>query len=312
MKQTLLLSFALLVSVIGFSQCNELFISEYVHAGGNSRALEIYNPSQNPIDLSQYQLVRYSNGENIPNKADFAPAGKMLDTGDVWVVVSDKRDPNGTGYDTMVDPALQLYADTFICPSYGANKMMYFNGNDAVTLEKGNGVYVDIIGKIGQDPGEAWTADAANGYTSAGGARWWTKRNTLIRKKAVDKGVTSNPPLVFNPTVEWDSLGSHTYNHLGYHNCNCIVDGFESINKKTNDCFFFPNPSTNGWFMVKGTEVISRVEVLNVTGQIVISKQNPVERGDIKISTDGLQKGIYMVNVYFSDKTSITKKIILN
>ena len=64
--------------------------------------------------------------------------------------------------------------------------------------------------------------------------------------------------------------------------------------------------------MVKGTEIISSVEVLNVAGQIVISEKNPVQRGDMKISTDGLQKGIYMVNVFFADNTSITKKIILN
>jgi len=310
MKQTLLLTLALFMSAVGFSQCNELFISEYVHGYGNNRALEIYNPSPTAIDMSEYQLVRYSNGGTTPYAADFAPAGQMLEYGDVWVVVSDKRDPDGTGYDTIVDPALIAIADTFICPIYNDNKMMYFNGNDAITLEKGNGVYVDIIGKYGQDPGEAWTNDTLNGFTSAGGARWWTRRKTLIRRDTIEGGVTINP-LFFNPIVEWDSLPNQTFDQLGFHDCACGPIGFKSIQKKTNDCFFYPNPSSDGWFMVKGTEVIDYVEVLNVTGQIIISKQNPVKRGDIKITTNNLPEGMYIVNVYFSDKTSTTKKVII-
>ena len=225
MKQTLLLTLALFMSAVGFSQCNELFISEYVHGYGNNRALEIYNPTNSDVDLSLYQLVRYSNGGTTPYAADFAPTGQMVAANDVWVVVSDKRDPNGTGYDTIVDPALIAIADTFICPVYNDNKMMYFNGNDAVTLEKkSDGTYVDIIGVIGQDPGVAWTADTANGFTSAGGARWWTRRNTLIRKFDIQQGVVDNPAF-FNPVAEWDSLGNQTFDHLGYHENSCHPNG---------------------------------------------------------------------------------------
>ena len=36
---------------------------------------------------------------------------------------------------------------------------LYFNGNDAVSLLK-NQEIVDIIGRIGEDPGMAWTDDA--------------------------------------------------------------------------------------------------------------------------------------------------------
>ena len=311
MKQTLLLTLALFVSAVGFSQCNELYISEYVQGYGNNRALEVYNPTNASVDMSQYQLVRYSNGGTTPYAADFAPSGQMLTAGDVWVVVSDKRDPAGTGYDTIVDPALIAIADTFICPVYNDNKMMYFNGNDAITLEKkSDGTYVDIFGMIGQDPGVAWTADTANGFTSAGGARWWSRRNTLIRKFDIQEGVIANPAF-FNPAAEWDSLGNQTFTQLGFHNSSCHSSGFSITQKASNDCFFYPNPSSNGWFMVKGTEIINSVDVMNVAGQIVISEQNPVERGDMKITTNNLPQGMYMVNVYFSDNTSITKKIII-
>ncbi len=307
MKQFLLLSFALILSVFSFGQCNDLFISEYFHGYGNNRALEIYNPTATTVDLSQYQLVRYSNGGTTPNAVGLS---NKLDPEECWVVVSDKRDPAGTGLDTMVDPALQALADTFVCPVYSINKMMYFNGNDAITLEKiSDGTYVDIIGKVGEDPGTAWTADTANGFTSAGGARWWTRRATLIRKYDIQDGVTTNPPY-FNPAAEWDSLAVMTMDHLRWHNNLCHPSGLNPIEKK-NDCFFYPNPSSTGFFLVKGTEIIKSVEVVNVVGQMVITEQNPVQRGEMKIFTNNLENGIYMVNVNFADGSSVTKKVII-
>ena len=222
------------------------------------------------------------------------------------MAVSDKRDPAGTGYDTMVDPALQAKADTFLCPNYGSNKTFYFNGNDAMTLEKPNGTYIDIIGEIGVDPGDAWTMDAAAGYTSALGGKWWTKNHTLIRKPSVTGGVTANPtPFIVGN--EWDSLPKNTFQYLGSHP-NPL--GFQNI-KKANNAFFYPNPSTNGWFMVKGTEVINSVEIMNVIGQSIALMVNPEERGDMRIDTQELTKGIYMIQINFSDNTSIVKKIII-
>ena len=44
------------------AQCNELFISEYIEGWSNNKAIEIYNPTGSAIDMSDYQLERYSNG----------------------------------------------------------------------------------------------------------------------------------------------------------------------------------------------------------------------------------------------------------
>ena len=51
-----------IVPYLGISQCSDLFISEYVEGSGNNKALEIYNPTANSIDLSAYTIARYSNG----------------------------------------------------------------------------------------------------------------------------------------------------------------------------------------------------------------------------------------------------------
>ena len=309
MKQTLLLSLALLVSALSFGQCNDLFISEYVHGYGNNRALEIYNPTSGPINMADYQLVRYSNGGTNPYVLNFE-GNHVLPSAEVWVIVSDKRDPAGTGYDTMVDPALQALADTFVCPVYSQNKMFYFNGNDAITLEKLDGTYVDVFGKVGENPGDAWTDDADNGYTSVAGGNWLTKRQTLVRKSSIQAGVTTNPPF-FNALAEWDSLPNMTFTNLQWHTGSCTPTSIKTTTVKKNDCFFYPNPSSTGFFMVKGTEIIKSVEVVNVVGGLVISQENPVKRGDMRIETNDLKNGIYFVNVLFTDDTTVTKKIII-
>lgn len=281
-----------------------LFFSEYVEGSGNNRAMEIYNPTSADINLQDdgYLIARYSNGGTTAYTV--AITGTVPANG-TWVAVSDKTDPNGTGYDTMVDPLLQAVADTFLCPTYGVNKTFYFNGNDAMTLEKSNGVYVDIIGEIGVDPVDAWTMDANAGYTSALGGRWWTKNHTLIRKPTITSGVTANPtPFIVG--TEWDSLPKNEFSYLGSHT---IVGISSSV--KQNKAFFYPNPSSNGWFMVKGTEIIKSVDVMNVIGQSIAFIENPAERGDMRITTHELTKGIYMIQINFADNSSIVKKIII-
>jgi hypothetical protein len=305
MKKTLLLLFVLAFSGIVMAQ-NQIFISEYVEGSGNNRALELYNPTNQDVLLqdSGFVLVRYSNGSTTPHSLVITGTVPAKGT---YVFVSDKRNPNGTGYDTMVDPALQAKADTFVCPQYSVNKMFYFNGNDAVTLELPNGVYVDIFGKIGEDPGDAWTMDAAAGYTSALGGRWWTKNHTLIRKPDVTGGVTVNPNPFFIVANEWDSLPKNTFDHLGWHQFGVGIQ----VATKSNNAFFYPNPATNGWFMVKGTEIINSVEIMNVIGQSVAYLKNPAQRGDMKVSTENMPEGIYMVRINFADNTSIIKKVII-
>jgi hypothetical protein len=104
--------------------------------------------------------------------------------------------------------------DLFICPNY-EDGTMYFNGNDAVTLENLAGDILDIIGKIGEDPGEAWS-DASGHY--------WTKDQTLIRKPTVTSGFVYDPneDYTFDPSIEWDSLPANTFTHLGTHNMTSI------------------------------------------------------------------------------------------
>ena len=163
MKKTLLVLTTIISSMTFAQDCSELFISEYVEGWSNNKAIEIYNPTANAIDLSEYMIIRYSNGATSTTAQNGVQLIGTIAPYDVHVAVIDKTDPNGTGQDAPVWDDLQAAADEFYCPDYNTSFAMYFNGDDAVVLAKGiisniaGAVAVDIFGKIGEDPGTAWT-----------------------------------------------------------------------------------------------------------------------------------------------------------
>jgi hypothetical protein len=165
------------------------------------------------------------------------------------------------------------------------------------------------MGKIGENPGNAWTADTAAGFTDALGGRWWTKNHTMIRKPSVQSGVTANPQF-FNPAAEWDTLGYNQFDHLGWHVCSCTPN---SINEapKQHSAFFFPNPVNGESFTVKATAIIQSVVLTNTMGQVVLQEQNSQPRGDMKIQTQNISKGVYFVRITLEDNSNITKKLII-
>ncbi|MCD4680379.1 MAG: lamin tail domain-containing protein [Bacteroidales bacterium] len=323
MRRILLLFVALTTFAFVQAQCNDLFISEYVEGSGNNKAIEIYNPTDQAIDLSAYRLVRYSNGGTTPNAVNLAGT---INAYDVYVVVLDKRNPNGTGLEQPVDSALQLKADTFLCPVYDVNKMMYFNGNDAVTLEKdGGSVIVDIFARVGSpDPINGWTniTDTTitwnNGGTPedytivnyiVGPLFWlsWTRNHTLIRKATVEMGIVANPA-VFNVAVEWDTLAINTFGNLGAHQCDCESSSVSELHDDVN-ISFFPNPVTDGKLNIESAEKIHHILVYNVFGQSIIEHEyNGVF--SLSIETSELTSGIYFIKVGFDDQSFLIKKII--
>jgi predicted extracellular nuclease len=57
MKKALLF-LGLLSSVAQAQDCTKIFISEYVEGWSNNKALEIYNPSNVAVDLSEYFVTQ--------------------------------------------------------------------------------------------------------------------------------------------------------------------------------------------------------------------------------------------------------------
>jgi hypothetical protein len=97
MKKNLLLFIVFsLVSFSLFAQnppapCSELFISEYIEGTNNNKALEIYNPTNQTIQLNGYGICRNDNGAAAWLRTKF-PAGATIAPYRTYVVVLDKRD----------------------------------------------------------------------------------------------------------------------------------------------------------------------------------------------------------------------------
>ncbi|MCH2231056.1 MAG: T9SS type A sorting domain-containing protein [Crocinitomicaceae bacterium] len=316
MKRTLL-ALSTILSTMTFAQdCSELFISEYVEGWSNNKALEIYNPTNAAIDLSDYMVIRFSNGSNTATAANAIQLVGTVAAHDVHVAVLEKLDPMGTGQEAPIWDSLQVRADEFYCPDYNTTNAFYFNGDDAVVLSKGNvanipGQIVDIFGKIGEDPGAAWTADFP--YVSAGAEV--TKDHSLIRKSTVLHGETNPTISYFDPLLEYDSIpavveiGGLTYGNwfsLGTHDCGCNPLSVDEIDQPA--VAVFPNPS-NGKFYVNGVENFSSIWVVNSLGQKVKSIDRNVNS---LVAFDlGSDRGVYFVKLTDNKGNTITKRVII-
>lgn len=181
----------LLASAITHAQCTDLFISEYIEGSSNNKAIEIYNPTGVPVNLSGYSLKLYSNGSATPTSS-VTLSGILLPY-DVHVV-----------YNTSAFAAISSVGDQT------SNGVINYNGDDAVALFNG-ATAIDVFGEIGVDPGTAW---AINGVPNS------TVNKTLRRKPAVQQGTTTwlgagdNQWDVFPQDATW-YLGSHVMNSCG-------------------------------------------------------------------------------------------------
>ena len=280
--------------------CTELFISEYIEGPGNNNAIEIYNPTNATIDLTEYTINRYGNGAT--SGPDVWPLSGSIAAGEAIAVGNGQLDSLwvSTYWSVPVDPVFYN-----ACGIHGSGLYptpFYFNGDDAMTLEKFGNI-IDIFGKVGEDPGNAWTDDASAGYTDANGGTWWTKRQTLVRKASVTQGIITNP-ILFNPTLEYDSLPDATYSGMGSHTCDCHTTN--SIDENTISYVMYPNPANIGnTVTINANAKIESIVVVNILGEKVLTQISN------KIITTNLARGTYIINIRFTDGRIIDNKLII-
>ncbi|WP_341501744.1 ExeM/NucH family extracellular endonuclease [Gallaecimonas sp. GXIMD4217] len=134
----------------------DVLFTEYVEGSSNNKAVEIANLGDGAVELSSYQLKRFSNGSS--HGAAITLSGQLA-AGEAIVIAN---------------PAASFLAGGML-----TNSNISHNGDDAIGLYKA-GELVDVIGVIGQDPGSAWTAAGKS-----------TKDMTLRRLDGVSRGAAS-------------------------------------------------------------------------------------------------------------------------
>ena len=177
----------------GFTQlelgdCTEIFISEYVEGSNKNRVLEIYNPTQDVVDLSNYSIKIFTAGPNNPN---VLPMMGFLPPKEVHVCGHPQADPTG------ILPKCDV-----------TSSQIKFDGNDAVGLYK-NDTLIDLIGVIGVDPGNS-------GWMVGTG---FTKNNTLVRGYDV-RGPT---PYWNISQLQWEVFPNDDTLQLGKHETICAL-----------------------------------------------------------------------------------------
>jgi hypothetical protein len=303
MKQ-ILLSFGFVLTTCGLwaQDCTDVFISEYVEGTFNNKAIELYNPTSTPINLTSgnYKMGRDRDGAGNPML--LAITGVIPPYG-TRVFALDKRDPNGTGQEAPLLEQLMAAADTFLNPVYVQSfSPMYFNGDDAFVLVKGTATILDIIGKIGEDPGGGWWEPGDPN------TRWWTTDNTLIRKASVKKGVYTNP-VVFNPALEWDSLPVNTFDFLGLHECDCQES--VGVNELRQTEFrAFPNPIARGELSLKANKEFAGYALRASTGQLIARQEGLSGANYLSLQIPQPAPGVYLIEVWFTDGSRLYHKLL--
>jgi endonuclease I len=154
----------------------DLIISEYIEGSSFNKGLEIANYTGSSIDLSNYSLLKQTNGAGNWS-SELALSGILAD-GAVYVVVH-----------TSADAVMKSQADLI-----SGSGPMSFNGNDPIALYK-SGIIIDAVGTFG---------DTSN----------FGKDVTLVRKVDINSPNTvySVVEWISNASNTFSFLGSHTMN----------------------------------------------------------------------------------------------------
>ena len=292
----------LLLALVAFSvnyanaqgACSQIFISEVVEGWSNNKAVELYNPTNSPVDLTGIGLVRFSNGSTSFGNISYLD-GNVIAAHDVFVVVLDKRDAAGTGLEAPVWDELQAAADMFINPTYDNGVWpMYFNGNDAIAVVSNSGnTLIDLYGRIGEGTGfGGWSP---YGTDAAGATLYASTDHTQIRKANVQQGVTTNPS-TFDVFAEYDTLLANDFTNLGTHICACGNVGVNEI-ASSEVVRVFPNPMTgNQLTIVTSSDLIRDIRVYDATGRMVGRATNIMDRFT-QFNAASLANGMYTLHV---------------
>jgi endonuclease I len=178
-------------SVQPTNDTSALIISEYIEGSANNKAIELYNSGNDTLNLSEYKLLKISNGgfwsEEIFDLTGFLAPHQTYIIG-------------------------HYNANNYISDLCDLQINLNHNGNDALAISH-NGIRIDQIGQDGEAPTDGW---AIAGIPTA------TKDHTLIRKTTINSGnidweISAGTQ---STNSEWIVLELDDFSNLGTHETN--------------------------------------------------------------------------------------------
>ncbi len=257
-------------ATVDYGDCQNLFISEYIEGSGYNKALELYNPTNQSIDLSNYSLQRFSNTDTSVS-ATLNLSG-TIQAGNTYVLMN-----------TVADSVFLGLADL-------TTNFLSHNGNDAYLLFNYSDT-IDVFGTIGG------TANFDIDTVISG-----AKDHTLVRKADIHKGslnwTTGN--------TEWDIYAIDDFTFLGSHTMNpCQVNIPAQANEISGK--IYPNPFDRE--IIYEGKLISRIQVLDVTGRIIYD-YDQINAHRFVIKDVCFQRGLYFIKAFDNNGNTLTQKIV--
>jgi Lamin Tail Domain/Calx-beta domain/Secretion system C-terminal sorting domain len=261
--------------------CSRVIISEYIEGNGPNKAIELYNATPFPVDLDDYDLFSYTNGDTSFIVLD-TPEG-MLAPGETYVVCS-----------AQADSALIALADN------STASMNNFNGNDAVVLTY-NLEAIDIIGVIGDTVTE-WAFGLAS-----------TLNQTLRRKFEVN-APTTNWEL---SAGQWLNFNNSDFSNLGIHAAQvCTQQPYLTFNQtgiQVNEDAGFANVVISAYNVLSATPVTVQIVQGSATAgvdfttpfpvQFVFDPSNTTGVINLAIVDDDIEENFETITLFISDAT---------
>ncbi|RLJ65493.1 putative secreted protein (Por secretion system target) [Lacinutrix venerupis] len=178
------------------ADCSEIIISEYFEPANaaNEKYIELYNPTNVDIDLSNYRIAKYTNGSISPNSV-----------------------ANLTGIVNAYSTYLISKSGSTLCASGVAdrcvtNNSMNFSGNDVMALQTINGENIDVIGIIGDNSNFAQNVNLKRNSdvkipTVVYNASQWTSTSTATSNNNTATLGWHNNECLCTSSTTWETTG---------------------------------------------------------------------------------------------------------
>ncbi|MEZ4839074.1 lamin tail domain-containing protein [Flavobacterium sp.] len=222
----------------------DLFISEYVEGSSNNKYIEIYNGTGANVDLADYDLAIYSNGNTFTG-GTLALSGSLAN-GSTFVI----RNSSATVWGGTSDISTAV-------------AVMTFNGNDVIALRY-LGTNIDVVGTIGS---------SAN----------FAINTTLTRNSSIISPTTTYDAGQWTSSAEdtVTNLGTHTFD--GGVSSTYVLQN-ENVNNVTSYEVTGLNPETTYYYVVRavlGTVTSGNSNEIEVTTKPSVVTWNGTEWSNI-------------------------------